>query len=293
MPGGKDRSENGESATARNLSSKPWDLNDDAAYLALTTRDARFDGRLFVGVTSTGIYCRPVCRVRTPLRRNCRFFANAASAEQQGFRPCLRCRPELAPGLSLVDSSQALADAGRTDDRTGGPAGQRCLPAADCAAPRRHRPAPAPHLPASAWRDADRLSQHAAPAAGQATAHRHRHAGHAGGAGQRPRQPAALQRRLRAALPHEPEHAAPRSRAAPAAGSRARAHCGWPTGRPTTSTACSASWRSAACRAWRRSMARQYGARWPGRTMASSCRVGWSVASCRSAMSCTSRLRRR
>ena len=84
-------------------------LHDDAAYLALKTHDARFDGRLFVGVTSTGIYCRPVCRVRTPLRRNCRFFANAASAEHSGFRPCLRCRPELAPGLSLVDSSQVLA----------------------------------------------------------------------------------------------------------------------------------------------------------------------------------------
>lgn len=84
-------------------------LHDDAAYLALKTHDARFDGRLFVGVTSTGIYCRPVCRVRTPLRRNCRFFANAASAEQGGFRPCLRCRPELSPGLSLVDSSQVLA----------------------------------------------------------------------------------------------------------------------------------------------------------------------------------------
>jgi len=84
-------------------------LEDDAAYLALRTHDARFDGRLFVGVTSTGIYCRPVCRVRTPLRRNCLFFANAASAERDGFRPCLRCRPELAPGLSLVDSSSVLA----------------------------------------------------------------------------------------------------------------------------------------------------------------------------------------
>ncbi len=84
-------------------------LHDDAAYLALKTHDARFDGRLFVGVTSTGIYCRPVCRVRTPLRRNCQFFANAASAERDGFRPCLRCRPELAPGLSLADSSQVLA----------------------------------------------------------------------------------------------------------------------------------------------------------------------------------------
>jgi AraC family transcriptional regulator, regulatory protein of adaptative response / DNA-3-methyladenine glycosylase II len=84
-------------------------LHDDAAYLALKAHDARFDGRLFVGVTSTGIYCRPVCRVRTPLRRNCLFFTNAASAEQGGFRPCLRCRPELAPGLSLADSSQVLA----------------------------------------------------------------------------------------------------------------------------------------------------------------------------------------
>ena len=87
----------------------PMTLQDDAAYLALKTHDARFDGRLFVGVTSTGIYCRPVCRVRTPLRRNCRFFANAASAERSGFRPCLRCRPELSPGLSLTDSSQVLA----------------------------------------------------------------------------------------------------------------------------------------------------------------------------------------
>ena len=84
-------------------------LQDDAAYRALQTRDARFDGRLFVGVTSTRIYCRPVCRVRPPKRENCRFFANAALAEQGGFRPCLRCRPELAPGLSLMDSSHALA----------------------------------------------------------------------------------------------------------------------------------------------------------------------------------------
>ena len=80
-----------------------------ALYDALRARDARFDGRLFVGVTSTGIYCRPICRVRTPMRANCRFFAQAANAEAAGFRPCLRCRPELAPGLSLVDSPNALA----------------------------------------------------------------------------------------------------------------------------------------------------------------------------------------
>lgn len=83
--------------------------DDTGLYAAFVARDARFDGRVFVGVTSTGIYCRPVCRVRTPMQRNCRFFGNAALAEAAGFRPCLRCRPELAPGLSLVDSSQALA----------------------------------------------------------------------------------------------------------------------------------------------------------------------------------------
>ena len=85
-------------------------LHDDAAYQAMRAHDARFDGRLFIGVTSTGIYCRPVCRVKPPKRENCRFFANAALAETQGFRPCLRCRPELAPGLSLTDSSDVLAD---------------------------------------------------------------------------------------------------------------------------------------------------------------------------------------
>lgn len=84
-------------------------FDDAAAYRALQTHDARFDGRLFVGVTSTGIYCRPVCRVRLPRRENCRFYANAASAEVGGFRPCLRCRPELAPGLALVDSPDVLA----------------------------------------------------------------------------------------------------------------------------------------------------------------------------------------
>jgi AraC family transcriptional regulator, regulatory protein of adaptative response / DNA-3-methyladenine glycosylase II len=85
------------------------ELDPDTAWKALATHDARFDGRFFVGVTSTRVYCRPVCRVRTARRENCRFYANAALAEQAGFRPCLRCRPELAPGLSLTDSSHVLA----------------------------------------------------------------------------------------------------------------------------------------------------------------------------------------
>ena len=87
-------------------------LADDACYLALKTRDARFDGRFFTGVTSTGIYCRPVCSVKTPKRENCRFFGHAAQAESAGFRPCLRCRPELAPqsvAWSIQDASFILA----------------------------------------------------------------------------------------------------------------------------------------------------------------------------------------
>lgn len=84
----------------------------DTYYRALEARDARFDGCFFIGVTSTGIYCRPVCRVRTPKRENCQFYVHAAQAESAGFRPCLRCRPELAPSevvWSTQDASAILA----------------------------------------------------------------------------------------------------------------------------------------------------------------------------------------
>src|SRR4051812_39660935 len=72
-------------------------LDPQVCYRALRTRDARFDGRLFVGVTSTGIYCRPVCPARPAKLENCRFYPSAAAAQEAGFRPCLRCRPETAP----------------------------------------------------------------------------------------------------------------------------------------------------------------------------------------------------
>ena len=78
-------------------------------YKALTARDPRFDGVFFVGVTSTGIYCRPICPVKTPQEKNCRFFQTAQETEQAGFRPCLRCRPELAPGSAPVDDAQRIA----------------------------------------------------------------------------------------------------------------------------------------------------------------------------------------
>jgi AraC family transcriptional regulator of adaptative response / DNA-3-methyladenine glycosylase II len=88
-------------------------MNLDAAscYRALVARDARFDGLFFVGVITTGIYCRPVCTARTPGRDRCRFFASAAAAEREKFRPCLRCRPELAPGNAPVDASSRMASA--------------------------------------------------------------------------------------------------------------------------------------------------------------------------------------
>jgi AraC family transcriptional regulator of adaptative response / DNA-3-methyladenine glycosylase II len=72
----------------------------ETCYRALQSRDPRFDGLLFVGVTSTGIYCRPVCPARTAKLENCRFFGSAAAAQEAGFRPCLRCRPETAPDLA-------------------------------------------------------------------------------------------------------------------------------------------------------------------------------------------------
>ena len=80
-----------------------------ALYSALRSRDPRFDGVFYVGVTSTGIYCRPICTARPVKRENCRFFASAEAAERENFRPCLRCRPELAPGNAPVDNARRIA----------------------------------------------------------------------------------------------------------------------------------------------------------------------------------------
>ena len=84
-------------------------LNTDICARALGARDARFDGIFFVGITTTRIYCRPVCPSRVSYPSHRRFFESAASAEQAGFRPCLRCRPELAPGRALIDAVPRLA----------------------------------------------------------------------------------------------------------------------------------------------------------------------------------------
>lgn len=84
-------------------------LDRKACYAAMQAHDVRFDGRFFCAVSSTGIYCRPICRVRLPREENCTFFVSAAAAEAAGYRPCLRCRPELAPGSAPVDSVARLA----------------------------------------------------------------------------------------------------------------------------------------------------------------------------------------
>ncbi|HEX7667529.1 MAG TPA: AlkA N-terminal domain-containing protein [Polyangiaceae bacterium] len=88
-------------------------LDADACYRVLRARDRRFDGVFFVAVTTTGIYCRPICPARTPGRDRVRFFARAAECEREGFRACFRCRPEVAPGkgAAAVDAKSALVRA--------------------------------------------------------------------------------------------------------------------------------------------------------------------------------------
>jgi AraC family transcriptional regulator of adaptative response / DNA-3-methyladenine glycosylase II len=99
------------------------DLDHDACYRALSVRDARFDGRFFTAVKTTGIYCRPICPARTPRSENIIFYPTAAAAQEAGFRPCLRCRPETAPDLgawrgasNTVSRALALIEMGALDE---------------------------------------------------------------------------------------------------------------------------------------------------------------------------------
>ncbi len=101
------------------------ELDQEACYRAVATRDVRFDGRFFGCVKTTGIYCRPVCPARTPKRQNMMFVVSAAAAEEAGFRACLRCRPETAPDMgawrgtsNTVSRALALIEAGALDGRS-------------------------------------------------------------------------------------------------------------------------------------------------------------------------------
>jgi AraC family transcriptional regulator, regulatory protein of adaptative response / methylated-DNA-[protein]-cysteine methyltransferase len=85
-------------------------LDFAAQYEAFQRRDPAFDGVVYVAVKTTGIYCRPVCRARTPFARNVRFYPSAAAAERAGFRPCLRCRPETAPFCPAWNGTRTTVD---------------------------------------------------------------------------------------------------------------------------------------------------------------------------------------
>src|SRR5215831_10175754 len=99
------------------------DLDHAACYRALALRDARFDGRFFIAVKTTGVYCRPVCPARTPRSENVTFYPSAVAAQEAGFRPCLRCRPETAPDIgawrgtsNTVSRALALIELGALDE---------------------------------------------------------------------------------------------------------------------------------------------------------------------------------
>lgn len=116
-------SENRETPASVAIIVNGMDMTSDACYRAISTRDARFDGRLFVGVRTTGIYCRPVCPARTPKPQNVTFHPSAASAQEAGYRPCLRCRPETSPDLAAwrgtsntVSRALALIETGALDE---------------------------------------------------------------------------------------------------------------------------------------------------------------------------------
>lgn len=101
----------------------------DVCYRALSTRDARFDGRMFVGIATTGIYCRPICPARTAKPENCRFFPSAAAAQAAGFRPCLRCRPEISPDAAAWRGTSNTVSRALSLIAEGGFDGEAGLPA--------------------------------------------------------------------------------------------------------------------------------------------------------------------
>ena len=83
------------------------ELDPKVCERARQSRDPRFDGRFFIGVLTTGIYCRPVCPVKPPKAKNIRFYPSAAAAAEDGFRPCLRCRPEISAGTPDLASTSS------------------------------------------------------------------------------------------------------------------------------------------------------------------------------------------
>ena len=179
-------------------------LDADACSRAVSSRDPRFDGVFFVGITTTRIYCRPVCPARVSYPERRRFFESAAAAERSGFRPCLRCRPELAPGRAVCDAVPRVARAAAIRIAAGALNGRSV--GAGAGAGRERAPSP-PRDGARARRVAGRAGADPSAAAGQVPADRHQAAGDPGGVRQRVSEPPAVQLGVPRALPHEPERA--------------------------------------------------------------------------------------
>ena len=213
------------------------DPQDRRLHRALDARDARFDGVFFVGVTSTGIYCRPICPAQDaeggqlPLLRHRR-----SRREQAGFRPCLRCRPELAPGNAPVDDAQRIAQliVQRLEE---GSLDERRRPRGDRRPVRAELPPDPPHRPEGARRVADPAAADPPAAARQAAADRDGAADHGGRAS-----PAASPACAASTTPSAAATAcrrrvcaARRRRRGAAIGrSTTRRRCSSPTARPTT-----------------------------------------------------------
>ena len=161
---------------------------------ARLARDARFDGRFFIAVTSTGIYCRPICPARSPRAAHVRYYASAAEAAEAGFRPCLRCRPEAAPGTPAWRGSSALVGRAVRLIGEGACADGRHRRAGGAA---RHRPATSPSAVRPARRRAaGRRRADVAARLREAAPRRDHAAGDAGGAGVGLRQHPPVQRRV-------------------------------------------------------------------------------------------------
>ena len=117
------RSENRQTSSCASPTVRWMNLSPPVCYRAVLARDARYDGRFFTCVETTGIYCRPICPARPPKLENCRFVPTAAAAQEAGFRPCLRCRPESSPDLNAwrgtsatVSRALKLIESGALDD---------------------------------------------------------------------------------------------------------------------------------------------------------------------------------
>ena len=198
---------------------------------ARRSRDARFDGKFFIAVTSTRIYCRPICPARSPKDENIRYYPTAAAAEAAGFRPCLRCRPEASPGTPAWSGTSSVVSRGAAADQRRRARSRRRRGAGR--SPRRDGAPPAAAVRAASGRDADRRRADAARALRQEAARRN-----AACRLRRSRSPPALA----ACADSTARCAAPTRAPRPScAGSRANdptvrglSASGWPIGRRTT-----------------------------------------------------------